>query len=161
MVGERVDVVEAHVVAGARRRSVQCARAGRRTAGAVTSLKFAAPSALVSTKNRSPAAADVVLDVVLVALLAWLDDVGSGVVASSASTNHTSVVSFDADVISRNRPVRVRSTRTKKRSSSSWKTSTSSSAGVPRCAATPARGASRRRAARRSTVRSSSAHARP
>ena len=129
MARERVDVVEAHVgPVGEHRRPVRARRAGRRAL--TISSKFSAPSALVSTKKPVPRR-----PTWCSTWYSWPCVRGSttrGTAAgSSASTSRTSVVIFDADVTSRTRPVRARPTDTKNRSSSSWNTSASSSAGVP------------------------------
>ena len=96
------------------------------SSGVTINAKFSAPSALVSTKRRLPAGPSCGST-----WYSWPCTRGSttrGAAAmSSASTSRTSVVTFDADMITRTRPVRARSTDTKNRSSSSWKTSTSSS----------------------------------
>ena len=122
--------------------------------------KFSAPSALVSTKSRSPAGPTWGST-----WYSWPCTRGSttrgSAATSSASTSRTSVVTFDADVITSTRPVRARSTDTKNRSSSSWKTSTSSRPSCRACAATPATGASPRRDGCRARCASSFAHATP
>ena len=101
MAGERVDVVEADVGAvGEHRRPVSRDRASR--PGVTIEREVLGAVGVGEHEEAVAGRADVVLDVVLVALLAWLDDDAARRSASSASTSHTSLVTFDADVITRN-----------------------------------------------------------
>ena len=111
-IGERVDVLESRVGAVRRARASSARRPG------VASGVHVQPEVLGAVRVREheePLAgrAVVVLDVVLVALLARFDDGGARAVGSSASSSRTSVVIFDADVITSTRPLRDRSTDTK------------------------------------------------
>ncbi len=95
--------------AGARARSSSSPAPGC-PVGATINAKFSAPSALVSTKRRLPAGPSCGST-----WYSWPCTRGSTTRAaaamSSASTSRTSVVTFDADMITRTRPVRARSHR--------------------------------------------------
>ncbi len=111
--------------------SVQYCRSGS-TAGAATSLKLRAlPFAFVTMRKRSPRSS-----------FQWCSTAYSwpasrGAITRGASSGasvgmkRTSEVVFDELSIRMNRPLRVRDTPTKNRSSSSWNTRTSSPAPVP------------------------------
>ena len=109
--GERVDVVEAGV--GAVGQDVGPRAAARASTTGVTSEREVL-GAVGVREHVEPVAgrAGVVLDVVLVALSRAARRPRAARSASSASTSHTSLVTFDAEEITRKRPLRVRPTPT-------------------------------------------------
>ena len=110
--GERVDVVEAHVGAGARAPSVQCERSVRESTRCDHQREVLGAVGVAEHEEAIARRADVVLDVVLVALHARLDDARLSRRRRRRRRSHTSLVTFDADVMTTKRPLRVRSTAT-------------------------------------------------